>query len=94
MICLDFQKAFDKGPHRKLLNKIRAHGVREIENKSRDVLLGLYKVLVRLHLEYCEQFWALYLRKDVLVLEMVQKRFTRMIPGMEGLSHEEQLWTL
>eukprot|EP00061_Rhincodon_typus_P012146 g37698.t1 len=32
-----------------------------------------------LHLEYGEQFWDLYLRKDVLSLEVVQKRLTRMI---------------
>eukprot|EP00061_Rhincodon_typus_P004499 g22747.t1 len=28
VIYLDFQKAFDKEAHRRLLNKIRAHGVR------------------------------------------------------------------
>jgi len=56
--------------------------------------LRLYKALVRLHLEYCEQFWAPYLRKDVLALEGVRRRFTRMIPGMKGLSHEEELRSL
>ena len=30
----------------------------------------------------------------MLALERVQKRFTRMIPGMKGLSYEEQLRTL
>ena len=64
------------------------------EYKSRDVLLRLYKALVRPHLEYCEQFWAPYLRKDVLALEGVQRRFTRMIPGMKGLSYEERLRSL
>eukprot|EP00061_Rhincodon_typus_P014034 g40805.t1 len=29
MIYLDFQKAFDKMLHRRLLNKIRAHGIRD-----------------------------------------------------------------
>ena len=56
--------------------------------------MGLYKALVRLHLENCEQFWAPYLRKDVLALERVQRRFMRMIPGMKGLTHEERLRTL
>ena len=37
---------------------------------------------------------ALYLRKDVLALERVQRRFTRMIPGMKSLSYEERLRTL
>ena len=64
---------------------------RGLEYKSRDVLLRLYKALVRPHLEYCEQFWAPHLRKDILALERVQRRFTRMIPGMVGLTYDERL---
>ena len=45
-------------------------------------------------MEHCAQFWAPYLRKDVLALERVQRRFTRMIPGMKSLSYEERLRTL
>ena len=48
---------------------------------SWDVLLKLYKTLVRPHLEYCVQFWSPYHRKDIIKLERVQKRFTRMLPG-------------
>ena len=75
-------------------NAMLAFMSRGLEYKSRDVLLRLYKVLVRPHLEYCEQFWAPYLRKAVLALERVQRRFTRMIPGMKSLSYEERLRTL
>ena len=67
---------------------------RGLEYKSRDVLLRLEKAVVRPHLENCEQFWAPYLRKVVLALERVQRRFTRMIPEMENLSYEERLRTL
>ena len=49
---------------------------------------------MRPQLEYCVQFWAPHLRKDILALEGVQKRFTRMIPGMKSLSYEEWLRTL
>eukprot|EP00061_Rhincodon_typus_P001313 g14402.t1 len=56
--------------------------------------MRLYKALVRPHLEYCEQFWAPYLRKGVLALERAQRRFMRMIPGMKGLTYEERLRTL
>ena len=75
-------------------NAMLAFMSRGLEYKSRDVLLRLYKALVRPHLEYCEQFWAPYLRKDVLALERVQKRFTRMIPGVKSLLYEERLRTL
>jgi len=49
------------------------------------------RVLVRLHLEYCVQFWSPYLRKDILAFEGVQRRFTRLIPEMRGLTYEERL---
>ena len=65
-----------------------------IEYKGKEVLLQLYKVLVRPHLEYCAQFWSPYLRKDVVALEAVQRRFTRLIPEMRGLSYEERLNSL
>lgn len=47
-----------------------------------------------LHLEYCEQFCTPYLRKDVLALERVWRRFMRMIPGMIGLTSDERLTAL
>eukprot|EP00061_Rhincodon_typus_P004523 g22800.t1 len=65
-----------------------------LEYKSRDVLLRLYKALVRPRLEYSEQFWAPYLKKDVLALERIQRRFMRIIPRMKGLTYEEYLRTL
>ena len=37
------------------------------------------------------QIWCPYLRKYVLAIEGVQPRFTRLIPGMAGLSFEERL---
>ena len=64
---------------------------RGMEFKTREVMLQLYKVLVRPHLEYCAQFWSPYLRKDILALEVVQRRFTRLIPELRGLDYEERL---
>ena len=46
---------------------------------------------MRPHLEYGVQFKSPYLRKDILALEWVQKRFTRLIPEMRGLAYEESL---
>ncbi|XP_069779146.1 sepiapterin reductase-like [Narcine bancroftii] len=47
------------------------------EFKSREVLLQMYRVLLRPQQENCVQFWSPYLRKDRLALETVQRRFTR-----------------
>ena len=67
--------------------------------RSRDVLLRLYKALVRPHLEYCVQAWAPYYDKDKRLLEKIQHRFTRMIPGLASLPYRQRLqelglWTL
>ena len=75
----------------KKANRILSFIARGMEFKNSEVMLQLYKVLVRPHLEYCVQFWSPYLRKDILALEGVQRRFTRLIPELRGLAYEEGL---
>ena len=63
------------------------------------MLLQLYKTLVRPHLEYCVSAWSPYYEKDKILLERIQHRFTRMIPGFKLLPYETRLdrlklWTL
>ena len=49
---------------------------RGIEYRNWQVMLQLYRTLVRSHLEYCIQFWSPHYQKDVEALKRVQKRFT------------------
>ena len=73
-----------------ILGRIR----RNFKCKSPDVIVRLYKCLVRPNLEYCVQAWSPRLRKDAEVLERVQKRATHMIKGINNLSYKDRLYLL
>lgn len=72
-------------------NKILGMIKRTIVSRDKETMVGLYKTLVRPHLEYCVQAWCPYLRKDIEILESVQRRATRMINECRRLSYEERL---
>jgi len=67
------------------------HIKRSMASKLREVILPLYSALVRPRLEFCVQLWSPQHRKDMELLDQIQRRATKVIRGMRHLSYEERL---
>ncbi|KFQ77979.1 hypothetical protein N337_06011, partial [Phoenicopterus ruber ruber] len=72
-------------------NRILGCIKRGVASRSREAILPLSSTLVRPHLEYHVQLWSPQHKKDMDLLERVQRRDTRMIKGMKHLTYEDRL---
>ena len=64
---------------------------RTIMYKEKQLIVPLYKTIVRPHLEYCIQAWRPFRKKDIDKLERIQRRATKIIPELRNLSYESRL---
>ena len=64
---------------------------RNFTDRSQATLIPLYKSLVRPHLEYCCSVWNPHFRKDIELIEGVQRRATKLVKDVEHLHYNDRL---
>ena len=62
-----------------------------VNTLNKELFLILYSTYIRPHLEYCIQVWAPYFRKDIDVLEKIQRRAMKLVQCMKNSSYEQRL---
>ena len=77
----------------KLQNGQQSTGVHcpNFRYKNKELMLPLYKSLVRPHLEHAVQFWSPHLRRDIDKMEKIQRRATKMIPEIRYHSYHQRI---
>ena len=67
---LKWQKQTEKSC--KMVNRVLEFIARNFRYKNKELILPLFKSLVRPHLEHAVQFWSPYLRRDIDKIEKIQ----------------------
>jgi hypothetical protein len=67
---------------------------RTFTTRDSVTMLNLYKALVRPKLEYSMSAWRPHLKKDIELLEGVQRRATKLIYGLYNRTYEQRLQEL
>ena len=68
--------------------------MRAISLKTDEIMVPLFKALIRPTLEYANAVWYPYKRMYINSLERVQRQFTKRVFGMEMLDYNQRLATL
>lgn len=72
-----------------------ANGIRRaFRCRAKELLWPAFQIYAMPILSYCSQVWSPVLKRDIGVLEHVQRKFTKYIRGIEHLSYEDRLRSL
>ena len=63
-------------------------------SKNIEFLLLLYKTYIMPKIEYASSIWSPYYKKDIDLIENIQRKFTKFLPGMFEKSYGERIQTL
>ena len=65
--------------------------LRSFHFRDKKVFPRLYTTYVRPHLEFASPTWSPWLRKDIDIIENVQRKFIRNVSGLSGSTYAEKL---
>ena len=91
-IDLKWQKQTEKSC--KTANRVLGFIARNFRYKNKELILPLYKSLVRLHLGHAVQFWSPYLRQNIDKIEKIQRTATNIIPEIRNHSYLQPIQDL
>ena len=80
-------------PAKRPINRVLGFIARIFRYKNKELILPLYKSLVRPHLEHTVQFWR-FITADVDKMETIQRRATKMIPEIRNHSYHQRIQDL
>ena len=92
-VTINNKLSFDKDITEKVNKANSIIGVirRTFEYLNLKTFRMLYVSLVRPHLEYANPVWNPYLKRHIDMIENIQRRATKLIPGLSDLSYEDRL---
>ena len=95
-VYIDSNLSFEVHVNKAVLtaNKITGIIKRNFKYMGEEILLNLYKTLVKPYLEYSSVVWDPITLRDQRMIEGVQRRATKLIPDMEDLNYEQRLTKL
>ena len=92
-VTMDKRLQFEEHIHIQIKKANMMMGIirRSFAHLDMETFCLLYKALVRPHLEYACSVWNPYKKKLIEELENVQRRATKLVPGLSNLPYEERL---
>ena len=89
---LKWQKQTEKSC--KTANRVLGFTGRNFRYKNKELVLPLYKSLIRSYLEHAVEFWSPHLRRDIDKIEKIQRRATKMIPEIRNHIYQQRIQDL
>ena len=75
-------------------NKILGLIRRTFQYLDKEMLVNLYKSLIRPHLEYGSNVWSVIWKKEATAIENVQRRATKLVKTIAHLTYQQRLKVL